>query len=259
MSTITRSDMGWPVTKANYANTNTGIVIHYDSVRDRVSESKPCWECRNYWAWCRQFHMGPTRRWKDVGYAYFVCPHGNLYVGRGYNKEQAAQPGGNHTWTSVTTALGPGEIPSDKQIDGIRRLRRNLMKQGMKAAIRGHSDFWNTQCPGTVLVEMIRNGTFAKSPSDNKPGENMQDMPLLERGTSLKWDVKTVRSLLYARGKVAVRQDEAEWLENWLDTTAFNEELETRVIEFQKDSFPNDEDEWDGVVGPKTWGKLLRR
>lgn len=39
----------------------------------------------------------------------------------------------------------------------------------------------------------------------------------------------------------------------------FGEFLEEKVRTFQKSAFPNDEKEWDGIVGNKTWGKLLER
>ena len=34
---------------------------------------------------------------------------------------------------------------------------------------------------------------------------------------------------------------------------SFGGKTKAATIEFQKKSFPNDKDEWDGVVGDKTW------
>ena len=39
---------------------------------------------------------------------------------------------------------------------------------------------------------------------------------------------------------------------------AFGAYLEDIVKDFQKSAFPNEPQEWDGIVGPKTWGKLLQ-
>ena len=33
----------------------------------------------------------------------------------------------------------------------------------------------------------------------------------------------------------------------------FGSETEKKTITFQKKTFPNDENEWDGIVGDKTW------
>ena len=38
---------------------------------------------------------------------------------------------------------------------------------------------------------------------------------------------------------------------------AFGSYLEGIVKDFQKTAFPGEPAEWDGIVGPKTWGKLL--
>ena len=39
----------------------------------------------------------------------------------------------------------------------------------------------------------------------------------------------------------------------------FGSYLEGIVKDFQKSAFPGEPAEWDGIVGPKTWGKLLER
>lgn len=265
MTTYSRSSMGWPTTPAAIAYTDTGLVIHYNGNSSWKLASKDCRDsdgCKGYWDWCRWYHM-TDNGWQDVGYSYFVCPHGNTYVGRGYNRVQAAQPGGNMTWTSVTTGLGAGERPTKAQINGIRRLRQALMQRGMKAAVSWHGRFIATSCPGTVLIDMIKNGEFSRAPETEEEEPTMEiTLPMLKVGMT-GYDVKTVRGLLYARGYVKqeeIQQEEpdAKWLENWLDTTSFNDALKTTVIKFQKAVFPDDEDEWDGIVGDKTWAKLMR-
>ena len=40
---------------------------------------------------------------------------------------------------------------------------------------------------------------------------------------------------------------------------AFGAYLEDIVKDFQKAAFPDEPSEWDGIVGPKTWAKLLER
>ena len=39
----------------------------------------------------------------------------------------------------------------------------------------------------------------------------------------------------------------------------FGSYLEGIVKDFQKSAFPDQPAEWDGIVGPKTWAKLLER
>ncbi|WP_143220893.1 hypothetical protein [Actinomadura sp. CNU-125] len=109
-----RSAFGWPGTAAGYAPCKNGLVVHYDGANKGLAR-KPHSACVDYWKWCRRFHMG-TRGWADVGYSYAVCAHGYVMEGRGWQRQQAAQPGGNSTWTSVTFMSGPAERPTAAQI-----------------------------------------------------------------------------------------------------------------------------------------------
>lgn len=59
-------------------------------------------------------------------------------------------------------------------------------------------------------------------------------------------DVIALRGLLYAR----------EWIDV-VDDDEFDKGVTAAVKEFQKAMFPNQPSEWDGIVGPKTWAKLL--
>ena len=246
MAIITRKDMNWPATTANKANTNSGLVMHYDG-NNRGLANKSCGSCKAYWEWCRDFHMGPGRDWQDVGYSYFVCPHGNRYNGREYGHEQAAQPGGNTTWTSCTLALGPAETPTDAQINGVRKLRAELMKKGMKAAIRGHSQFISTNCPGPIIRRMITDGTFREM------ADMPRALPVLREGSN-SYDVKTARALMWARGK-GNQKGTPEEIIGWLQTMEFTANFTEYVKEFQTAV----KVKADGIIGPITWLKLERR
>lgn len=259
MDIITRRDMGWPATKARKAVTNTGLVIHYDGAKKprRLAE-QTCGACRAYWAWCRRYHMN-TNGWLDVGYCAFVCPHGNLYIGRDYGHEQAAQPGGNQTWASVTLGLGKGESPTEVQIESVRRVRQMWMQRGMKAAIRCHSDFISTDCPGDPARKMVRDGTFAQKPKSGISTEEwtvtlIHSLPTLGILDN-SYDVKSVRALLFARG--VVKDIPAAELPGWLNITKYDADLRDRVTAFQQMKF-QDRKEWDGIVGRNTWEILMR-
>src|SRR5690554_7150144 len=100
---VSRADLGWGNTAASYANISQGLVIHYDSGNLGLA-SKPHSACVQYWHNTRAFHRGPQRGWADIGYSFFSCPHDYILEGRGLNRQQAAQPGGNATHYSVTLA-----------------------------------------------------------------------------------------------------------------------------------------------------------
>lgn len=158
-----RSVFGWGPSAAGYANPRNGIAVHYDGSNQGLA-NKQHESCRTYWKNTRKFHMGPSRGWADIGYSFSCCPHGIVMEGRGLNKQQAAQPGGNSTWYSCTLMTGPSEAPTDAQIRAFRELRAWLMGKGVAGAVRGHRDFVSTSCPGDRLYTMVRDGTFSRAP-----------------------------------------------------------------------------------------------
>ncbi|GAA2092252.1 peptidoglycan recognition protein family protein [Actinomadura alba] len=169
-----RSVFGWPASGAGSASPRNGIAVHYDGSNQGLAKKSHA-ACREYWARTRKFHMGPSRGWADVGYSWAVCCHGIVLEGRGLNKVQAAQPGGNATWYSVTFMSGPSESPTAAQINAFRELRAWLRGKGVKAAIRPHSAFISTSCCGNILRKLISNGTLAAAPP--KPTEELDMTP----------------------------------------------------------------------------------
>ncbi|MEO3875518.1 peptidoglycan recognition family protein [Nonomuraea sp. B12E4] len=164
MKLVKRSEFGWGPSGASSAHPSKGLVIHYDGSKQGLAD-KPHSTCVTYWKNTRRFHVGSSRGWADIGYSFGACPHGYVFEGRGVNRIQAAQPTGNSTWYSVTLMSGPGETPTTAQIEAVRELRAWLMDRGVAGAVKGHRDFYSTDCPGSVLYAMVRDGTFAKKPS----------------------------------------------------------------------------------------------
>lgn len=187
MRLVRRAEFGWPPTDAQPARPRSGLVIHYDGATQGLA-SKPHSVCVAYWKRTRAFHMGPSRGWADIGYSFGACPHGYVFEGRGLDREQAAQPGGNATWYSVTLMSGPNEYPTPEQINAVRQLRAWLMGKGVAGAVRGHRDFFATSCPGDLLYRMVRDGTFTKPPNQKD-----DDMPLTDT------DLKKIATAVYDR------------------------------------------------------------
>lgn len=176
MKIDTRAFFGWPISPAPTAPCDRGLVVHFDGAnQDLAGKSHDA--CRDYWRRTRAFHMGPERGWLDIGYSYGVCPHGIVLEGRGFRRVQAAQPGGNSTWTSVTFCSGPAEEPTPAQLDTFHLLRAELMGRGLATEIRGHRDFISTDCPGNRLYAMVRDGSITRSLAATAPTAP-QEVPL---------------------------------------------------------------------------------
>lgn len=183
MEIVKRSFFGWPESDAGYANPSKGLVLHYDGPGQNLSK-KTHTHCIAYWQGVRSFHMGPQRGWADIGYSYGVCPHGIAFEGRGAKRVQAAEPGGNSTYYSCTLMLGDGEHPTDKQVTSVKDLRDYLNeKYGNSKAIKGHKDFNSTDCPGTIIYKMIKDGVFSSissSPRILSLGDNGSDVKAVQ-------------------------------------------------------------------------------
>lgn len=174
---VSRADLGWGRTAAGVADPKSGLVIHYDSGNQRLAD-KPHSACIDYWRRTRKFHMGPSRGWACIGYSFMACAHGYVLEGRGLFRAQAAQPGGNSTYYSVTLATGPTDEVTPAQINAVRQLREWLMEPATSIAgtVKGHRDFIATSCPGEKAYRMVKDGLFrepavwgGKPPDLSKP------------------------------------------------------------------------------------------
>lgn len=212
MQLIKRSAFGWGATGASHAKPRQGLVIHYDGSNQQL-QNKPHGACVVYWKRTRSFHVGPSRQWVDIGYSFGCCPHGMIFEGRGEDRAQAAQPGGNTTWYSVTLMSGPDESPTEAQIEAVRELRAYLMGKGLGAAVKGHRDFYATSCPGDRLYRLVKDGTFAKPPKGSKTASK----------TSQEDDVD-VNDVWH---KARIKMNKGEKTESERSPAAFLQELET--------------------------------
>ncbi len=246
-----RSVFGWPATAARSAACKNGLVVHYDGSNQGLA-GKAHSACRTYWKNTRKFHMN-TRGWADIGYSYACCPHGYVLEGRGWQREQAAQPGGNTTWTSCTFMGGPSEKPTAAQVEAFKALRAWLRGKGLGSAISYHSKFISTSCPGSILRGMVTSGALSGSPSggtSTPPPATPSDwqeamvkkLPTLSKGDEGE-HVQSAQALLQARSHPEVKID-----------GQFGGITEAAVKAVQKWGDVDD----DGVVGPKTWPVLLR-
>lgn len=196
MHFLSRQSFGWGRTAARAANPTQGLVIHYDGPGNHLTQ-KSHDACIAYWQSVRRYHMNGNG-WVDIGYSFGACPHadekgeGYVFEGRGLRREQAAQPGGNTTYYSVTLMLGDGEHPTDVQINTVRELREWLHSKGNANTVKGHRDFYNTSCPGSILYGMVKDGTFTKAPEDDVSAKDVWEYPIDTGDGKKPWYAKTV-------------------------------------------------------------------
>lgn len=108
------------------------------------------------------FHQG-ERDWNDIAYNAIVCPHGNVYVGRGPGVRSAANGesdiGGNDQWYAVCFMAGVGDEFTAEGQAGMLEAIAWLRNDGHAGdAVNGHRDHHPTDCPGDVIYRWVQAG-----------------------------------------------------------------------------------------------------
>lgn len=258
-----RSHFGWGAPRVARSECKKGTVVHYDSADQGLAEKKHS-ACESYWEDVRTFHTRPTslggRGWSDIGYSYGVCPHGFVMEGRGFGFVQAAQPGGNSTWTSVTFMSGKTEKPTAAQVAAYRELRSWLRSQGVAAGERPHSDFVSTSCPGPILSAMIKNGSLRGAPSSAPaPARPSKTAPAFPLPTGHWFGTPSLsprnHSGYAARDRPHIARIRARLIERgWTVGSGdrFDKDVATVIRKFQAQKNLT----VDGLVGARTWRAL---
>lgn len=179
--------------------------------------------------------------WIDIGYSFAVCPHQNVFIGRGVGHVPAANgPGLNSQHYAVLALVGNGglTIPRDQMLSGIWDAITYLRGQGVGKEIQGHRDGYATACPGTILYRWISNGCpLPGEDPDQWQGRYFQYPPLTEGRDVLKWQ-KRMRELGY---KIV-----ADGL--------YGPHSKSACMDFQRERGIA----VDGVVGPVTWRETFK-
>ncbi|MFB4307000.1 N-acetylmuramoyl-L-alanine amidase [Actinomadura sp. GTD37] len=164
MNIISRAEWGARAPRARSTVTwgdRREVVVHY-------SEGPTTQTVRSI----QDFHMGPDRRWSDVGYNFLVDVQGRIYEGRGWLTVGAHAPDHNSSGIGICMIGRDGDATpaAERSIRAIydeacRRAGRSLAKLG-------HRDVYETSCPGDQLWNWVHAGM----PTDNVD-EQEDDMP----------------------------------------------------------------------------------
>lgn len=134
-------------------------------------------KCPGFIRGIQSFHMGPQRGWSDIAYSLFICPHGDVYEGRGKGVGTAAfgSNHGNRYYYALYAMWGEGDGPvPDALLDGLRDAVRICRGWGAGNQIIGHRDEQNTQCPGDELYSYVKTGRL--EPGSKTPPKDWVDM-----------------------------------------------------------------------------------
>jgi len=137
-----------------------GVFIHYLGSGDTsnlVTEE----DCRRAIADVYWDHT--TGEFDDIAYNFLVCQHGQIYMGRGYERGEAngggkiengnEKVGRNEGFYSILGLIRSGNLASEAMLRSIRDLIQHLRSLSTRPAgekILPHSFGWDTDCPGNL-------------------------------------------------------------------------------------------------------------
>lgn len=142
-----------------------GVFIHYRGnkwpIIDGPYENEE--DCRKDIANVYENHWGSDDYEGDIAYNFAVCPHGEIYQGRGYMRGSAnggSAPnidgyGRNAGFYSILGLLRGDETATEPMLRSMRALIQHLREEAPKTAgnrIFPHQYGYDTACPGHLLM-----------------------------------------------------------------------------------------------------------
>ena len=105
------------------------------------------------------YHQG-TQGWADIGYHYLVGRDGRIYEGRAVTAQGAHAGGANNKNNLGISVIGnfSRALPVPAQLAALRGfLADRKVAYGIRgAAVLGHRDLGNTECPGDALYAWLQ-------------------------------------------------------------------------------------------------------
>lgn len=184
--------------------------------------------------------------WVGIGYHFLVRKDGSVYRGR--PEDTVGAHAGNNNYDSIGICF-EGNFMTETMGDAQRKAGQKLVaylkdKYGI-TKVQKHSDVNATGCPGTHFpFKEVSEGGAEDKPAESAAGGFTAVFPQLSKGS--KGDkVRVLQELLLGRGC---------YLGIYGADGDFGATTHRRVVSFQTAQGLNA----DGIVGDKTWRRLLR-
>lgn len=119
----------------------------------------PHTQCAPYIRGIQRYHM-QTRRWSDLAYNAVVCQHGYTFEGRWLGARSSAQGTnqGNNISYAICGLWGSGDPFTDAGKIAYAEVRAYFDANGAGSAVRPHSYWHSTECPGNACRDWIKAG-----------------------------------------------------------------------------------------------------
>lgn len=232
MKLVSRQESGLrPPRSTPSAANQSGVTFHWNGPGMGSHDHS---ECAGLVRGIQRYHMD-SNGWNDIAYNWLVCEHGYVFVGRGPNTYNAANgtTHGNATSHACMVMTGSGEALTSGHRAGMRDIAAHV-----GGALRVHSDWVGTECPGDEIREYVRAGL----PDENTP--EPPQIPDYPGGFYKKGSTGDVVATIQQR-LIDLGYD----LGRWGADGDFGRMTDAAVRQFQRDQRIVS----DGIVGPVTW------
>lgn len=222
--------------KCSSRKKTNGIVLHHAAVKTASVEA---------------IHSGHLKNgWIGIGYHFYVRKDGTVYRGRPISAVGAHTVGHNSTKIGI---CAEGNYETEKmptaQKNAIIDLIAYIRNKYGDLKVYGHRDLDSTACPGknypfNDIVKGIKTSDTVNSETTKEVTTVNIELKVLKKGNKNN-QVKTLQRILYAMGY--------DLGDNPVDGD-FGKKTDAAIRKFQE----SNKLEVDGIVGEKTWAKLLK-
>jgi len=142
-------------------NPEAGVFIHYRGGGNEVLPTEE--DCKKDIASVFNEHNNSEFEY-DIAYNFLICPHGNIYIGRGYERGEAnygdgeapeQKYGRNANFYSICGLLRDN-IASEAMVRSFRQLIDHLRREAPRRITKGyilpHKYKYDTLCPGSLTM-----------------------------------------------------------------------------------------------------------
>lgn len=139
-----------------------GVAFHWEGPKMGTPVAD---KCDDHIRGIQRFHM-KSRAWSDIAYNFIVCPHGKVYVGRGWGIRSAANGTnyGNDSFHAVCYLGGVDDPFTDAAKEAFITVVLESRRRYPKGKdVRPHSYFKATACPGDVIRGWVRTNPFSSA------------------------------------------------------------------------------------------------
>ncbi|MBM2622797.1 DUF1906 domain-containing protein [Actinoplanes sp. LDG1-06] len=145
-------------------NPHAGVFIHHRGpAQDLAYDYDSHTECKRDIADVYDEHTGGNEFNGDIAYNFFICPHGDIFTGRGYERGEAnygakisgTDLGRNSNFYSICALMRSNQTAGEAMLRSYRELIRHLREEAPRRTgtmILPHSFEFGTECPGNLSM-----------------------------------------------------------------------------------------------------------